>query len=149
MNSNVVEFRIYDADKQEYKDVIRKMNDNTDGRRYGAITERLEMENYIPQQLIKDTFNLSFDIEEEEWANLDIPKYLLDRILLNIKCTNERENMIKMILNGSLTKKIKKVHLDEMGCYEEIESWFKQISSLNFDGISILGQNIKEDTVLI
>lgn len=131
-NSNVVEFHIYDADKKEYKDVINRMKNDNDGRRYGVVTERLEMENYIPPTLIEEQFKIDLDIQKEEWENLDVPKYLLDRLLIHIKNTNEREIKIKEILNGSVTKRMTKIHLEEMGVYEEVKSWFEHVSSLYF-----------------
>ncbi|WP_241494610.1 ATP-binding protein [Bacillus coahuilensis] len=147
-NSNVIEFHIYDADKQEYKDVIDKMKIDNDGRRYGTITERLEMENYIPPNLIQEQFKIDLDIQNAEWEKLDVPKYLLDRILANIKCTKEREMKIKEILNGSITKKMTKIHLEEMGCFEEIKSWFEQVHSLYFGSESKPKKRMAKATVL-
>lgn len=146
-NSNVIEFHIYDADKQEYKDVIDKMKKDNDGRRYGTITERLEMENYIPPTLIEEQFKIELDIQSTEWERIDVPKFLLDRILINIKCTKEREIKIKEILNGSITKKMTKTHLEEMGCFEEMKSWFKQVHLLYFGSESKPEKRIAKTTV--
>ncbi len=147
-NSNVIEFHIYDADKQENKDVIDKMKKENDGRRYGTITQRLEMENYIPPVLISEQFKIDLDVHSEDWTKLDVPKYLLDRIMTNIRCPNEREIKIKMILNGSLTKRMTKTHLEDLGCYEEVKSWFEQVSALYFGNEKNIKRRVGKGMVL-
>ncbi|MED4718400.1 ATP-binding protein [Bacillus badius] len=144
-NSNVIEFHIYDADKPEYQEIIEGIKRENDRRRYGVITQRLEMENYIHPQLISEKFKIDeFDFEINEWARKDVPKYLLDRVMLHIKEPRKRENAIKEILNGSLAKELTKSHLDEMECYEEIKSWFEQIASLYFGSDNKLTNRVLE-----
>ncbi|MGI8372200.1 ATP-binding protein [Priestia megaterium] len=147
-NSNVIEFHLYDSDKQEYKDIVDEINSNSDGRRFGSITKRLEMENYIPQCLIEEEFGMTLNFSNEDWGQTDIPKHLLQKVLTNIKNTKERENIIKMKLNGRLSKQIKKEHLEQMGCYEEIKGWFEQISSLYFENEMKIERKVGKVTIL-
>lgn len=78
--SNVKEFHIYDSDLDTYKDIINKMNTNYDGRRCGLNTKRLEIENYIPFNLIEKRLNIDIEDEyKEKWSEVDVPKLLMNK----------------------------------------------------------------------
>ncbi|MED1487974.1 ATP-binding protein [Bacillus smithii] len=128
--SNIIEFHLYDGDVPKYKEVVRKMNEKNDGRRFGVITSLREMENYIPPVLIEEYFDCDLSEYLGMWADFDIPGYLKNTCFEHIKDDNEREIAIKKILNGSLTKKVTAQLLKEHGVYDEIENWFKQIKEV-------------------
>lgn len=144
-NSNIIEYHLYDSDVQKYGETVKEMTEKNDGRRFGVITKFLEMENYIHPEVINNIFSKE-DLDMErfitEWSTKDIPKYLLDKVMLNISDTKKRENSIKGILNKSASKIITKGLLEELGCYEEVESWFIDISKLYTQGS--LGESIND-----
>lgn len=130
--SGTFEFHLYDNDVEEYKKSVEEMNRQNDGRRYGVITKMREMENYVPIDLIEDYFKCDLSEYINDWASFDLPNYLKNRreLLPGVKNMNEREKNIKMIINGSLTKKITADSLRQQGVYDEIEGWFRQIRDI-------------------
>lgn len=126
-DSNVREFHLYDSDVEKYIEKIEEMNADDDGRRQGLNTELPEMENYIPISLLEDKFNIKMN-KEKNWKNEDIPKYLVEKVMLKITDINKRERAIKGILNKNLSKKITKEMLKEYKVYDEIKYWFIQMS---------------------
>ncbi|MEK4947803.1 ATP-binding protein [Carnobacterium sp. FSL W8-0810] len=136
-DSNIIEYHLYDSDVQKYGETVREMNEKNDGRRFGVITNFFEMENYLHPKVINSIFpdaNLEMEKFIEEWPSKDIPKYLLDKVMLHIQKTDERENGIKGMLNKRASKMMTKELLEDLGCYEEIESWFMDISQLYSQG---------------
>lgn len=129
-NSNVIEFHLYDNDREDYRKTIEEIKANNDGRRFGEITSKREMENYIPPELIEEEFGINLDLEKMNWDNVDVPKLLVSKIMQHIKCSKKREEAIKGCLNGQLSKKITKEHLIYCNSYEEIKSWFEQVAYL-------------------
>ncbi|ASA96118.1 ATP-binding protein [Anoxybacillus sp. FSL W8-0382] len=129
-NSNVIEFHLYDNDREDYRKTIEEIKANNDGRRFGEITSKREMENYIPPELIEEEFGINLDLEKMNWDNVDVPKLLVSKIMQRIKCSKKREEAIKGCLNGQLSKKITKEHLIYCNSYEEIKSWFEQVAYL-------------------
>jgi putative ATP-dependent endonuclease of the OLD family len=129
-NSNVIEFHLYDNDRADYRKTIEEIKANSDGRRFGEITSKREMENYIPPELIEEEFCINLDSEKMNWDNVDVPKLLVNKIMQHIKCSKKREEAIKGYLNGQLSRKITKEHLIYCNSYEEIKSWFEQIADL-------------------
>ncbi|QGM29327.1 AAA family ATPase [Bacillus sp. N3536] len=129
-NSNVIEFHLYDSDVKKYVDLINEINESKDGRRFGVNTSLREMENYIYPDLIEETLRIDLSKYKERWHDIDIPKILLNVSMQQIKDVKKRENSIKGILNSSVAKKITKTHLEALGVYEEVESWFLIIAEL-------------------
>ncbi|EOO75212.1 hypothetical protein IIC_02359 [Bacillus cereus VD021] len=127
-NSNVIELHIYDNDMPKYKEKVSQMMESQDGRRFGFITAKREMENYIPAELIEKEFSINLDKHKIKWDTVDVPKLLIDLVMQNIKEPKEREEIIKQILNGQLTKKITKSQLEYCNSYEEIRIWFEHIA---------------------
>lgn len=127
-NSNVKEVHLYDSDVEDYKVKVDEMNKNLDNknRRKGIITKRYEMENYVPIQLIEEEFEIELDTEKN-WEKEDIPKLLLNKVKKNIPIEN-RQKVIKEIINGKISKKITKEMLEKEGTYEEIKSWFQIVA---------------------
>lgn len=129
-NSNVLEYHLYDSDVEKYIEKIQEITYKNDGRRFGRNTILREMENYIPSRVVAEQFKI--DVEEyiSSWTNMDLPKHLINICMTNIPDAKEREKVIKVRLNGQLTKLITKEDLDQMDTYDEMEKWFKEISNL-------------------
>ena len=132
-NSNTKEFHLYDGDILKYKNMIDKVNDENDGRRFGRVTKWREMENYIPIDLIEQQFKCDLKSYKDNWHEFDLPLYLKNVCMTHISDMQERENAIKLIINGSLTKKLTAQKLQEHGVYDEIKEWFEQISEIYND----------------
>lgn len=128
--SNVIEFHLYDNDREEYRKIIEEIKTDNDGRRFGEITLKREMENYIPPEIIEEEFGISLDAEKANWDNVDVPKLLVNKIKQEIKCPKKREEVIKQFLNGQLSRKITKEHLIYSNSYDEVKSWFEKIADL-------------------
>lgn len=128
-DSNVKEIHLYDSDVEEYKKTVEEMNRLNDGRRIGFITERYEMENYIPLKLVEQQFKIDLSEYQENWGStLDIPKLLVGKIGKSLgRDDEEREKRVKMILNGSVMKKCTYEMIHEMGNDNEIRKWFETI----------------------
>ncbi|WP_086314469.1 hypothetical protein A5821_002041 [Enterococcus sp. 7F3_DIV0205] len=122
-DSNVREFHIYDSDVNEYCEKIIEINRLNDGRRFGINTQLLEMENYIPPELISKEFGIDIP-DVEVWKKTDVPKFLLDKTFLQIPDKKKREMALKGILNKKLPCNFTKEILENYGVYEELESWF-------------------------
>lgn len=130
-DSNVKEIHLYDSDVKSYKDLVDEINLRNDGRRSGFITQRYEMENYIPMQLVEAEFSLDLSSYEANWEKEDIPKLLVGKVVQKMgKDAGEKEKIIKNILNGRVSKRITKNMLDNLGVYEEIEGWFRKVHEL-------------------
>src|SRR5690606_24985946 len=105
-------------------------NEKNDGRRFGINTKLKEMENYIHPDLIEEFFDIDLSNYKENWCSIDVPKTLVNLAKKEINREEKREKIIKDILNSSVSKNITKQHLEDLGVYEEVESWFKTIAEL-------------------
>lgn len=129
--SNLKEIYITDNDVEKYLDLIQEIDAAQDGRRFGWSTQRREMENYFPRKLVEKEFGIILDKYKEDWYQLDVPKLLAGVCMQNIDNIDKREQIIKSRLNGSLSKKVSKEDLERIGVWEEIETWFKKIKSID------------------
>lgn len=130
-DSSLTQIYITDSDVADYVNMIDGINQGNDGRRFGWYTRRLEMENYIPIELVEAQFKLDLSQYADGWYHdRDIPKLLVGLWKGKGKDAKDKENTIKMILNGSLTKKMTKADLERIGAWEEIESWFRKIRDI-------------------
>lgn len=122
---NVREFHLYDKDKNEqYKETIEKVNNRGDGST-GLLTEKREMENYIPASLIEEHFKIDCSEIKTEWDEIDITQFIQNKIGNKMK-----DNDIKSILNGYLSKSINKEMLDDINAFDEIAEWHNKINKL-------------------
>lgn len=129
-HSNTKEFHIYDGDKPEYEKIVSEMNTKDDGRRTGVITNMYEMENYVPRKLIEDEFKCDLSEYESSWAEFDIPEYLKGKAFTSIDDPKKREEKIKHLINGKLSRKITTEMLVEHGVFEEMKGWFEEIAAI-------------------
>ncbi len=122
--SNVIEFHLYDRDADEkYKKSIEKVNQRNDSSK-GFLTNKREMENYIPAALYETEFEI--DLKSiTDWDNSDISSIVTAK-------TKKFDDVkiVKSIANGKLTKQLTKQHLIDLGCFDEIKNWFIEIKSL-------------------
>ena len=128
--SNIKEIHFYDNDRQDYRNIANEIKGANDKRRYAWITQRREMENYIPPKIIEKEFEIDLGRYYETWSNLDIPKTLISKICLNIKNERDREVAIKSRLNGSVSKQITAESLKDIDAFEEIETFFKKVKAI-------------------
>lgn len=128
-DSNVKEIHLYDSDVDDYKKTVEEMNALQDGRRRGFITERYEMENYIPIELVEEQFNVDLGEYSDRWGiDLDIPKLLVGKVGKSLgRDDAEREKRVKMILNGAVMKNCTYEMIRKMGNELEINKWFDTI----------------------
>jgi predicted ATP-dependent endonuclease of OLD family len=114
-DSNIIEFHLYDKDDDDkYAQQIQNINER-DGLSCALQTSQREMENYIHWSLIDEQFGIA--LNNENWERRNIPNEISQK-------TGQDEKIIKNILNGSVAKKITKQHLEELGVYDEVKSWF-------------------------
>ena len=128
--TNLRQIYITDSDVQSYKDLIDEINRTNDGIRYGWVTHRREMENYIPLEKIENEFQISLEDHADGWYGKDVPELLTGLCMQQIQDSNKREIVIKQRLNGSITKKMRKEDLEGIEAWEEIETWFRKIRSI-------------------
>ena len=129
--SSLTQIYITDSDVKKYVKLIDEINRANDGRRFGWYTQRLEMENYIPMDMIEQKFGLDLQKYTDEWYHTqDVPHLLTSLWQHGPDDPEEKEIAAKKILNGSLTKKMTKADLERIGAWEEIESWFRRIRTI-------------------
>ncbi len=125
--SNVTEFHIYDRDSnsgkntEQYQKQCEEINARGDNS-VCIMTQKREMENYIPKHLIEAEFNIDCS-SIENWDIEDIPTFITNK-------TTFKENEVKSILNGKLAKQITKTDLEELNAFDEIKLWFEQIKTI-------------------
>lgn len=126
--SNINEFHLYDSDRQDYVELVDKIN-RENGDRKGLCTDLLEIENYIPINHVEQHYSIEIDKSLDEWKKLDVPQYLENKLqhVEDIHEDRKSQSVIKKELNSSVTKKIGKEDLINHGVYEEILSWFEQM----------------------
>jgi predicted ATP-dependent endonuclease of OLD family len=125
-NTNVIEYHLYDRDHNEqYKKEIEIVNSRKDGSK-ARLTEKREIENYVPKEIIKAELGITLNIEDSEWDNADI----VEAIKKYDKYKEMKGSDIKKIICGSCAKKITKDHLVKLGAWNEVERWFKEIKEL-------------------
>lgn len=128
--TNLRQIYITDSDVQSYTDLIDEINCTNDGVRYGWVTHRREMENYIPLEKIETEFQISLEDHADGWYDKDVPELLMGLCMQQIHDSSKREIVIKQRLNGSITKRMSKEDLEGIEAWEEIETWFRNIRGI-------------------
>ncbi|UZN22389.1 AAA family ATPase [bacterium 3DAC] len=132
--AGVIEFHLYDRDaNHQYKKWVDKVNQRRNS--FGTLTQKREMENYVHWRLIQNFFrekhncDIDFSSVQENWDNLDVPKYVME--YLAKKCKKDiPEKEIKRIINYSISKKMTKELFEELNAWQEVRGWFEQIRRL-------------------
>jgi predicted ATP-dependent endonuclease of OLD family len=135
-NTNAIEFHLYDKDAdQKYKSNIKEVNTRNDGS-FGTLTEKREIENYIPKGIIEKEFDIKLNLTPtENWDEVDVPVKVKE-IKHELK-----ESEIKSIICGKFSKKLTKNDLESLHAWDEVKSWFEKINEL----VSKVGKKIDND----
>jgi len=121
-NTNAIEFHLYDKDKDsKYKKHIEKVNQRKDGSK-GVLTNKREIENYIPKELIENRFSIKFG-NISNWDDFDVVKEISEK-------KNMKENDIKNILCGELSQQIIMGSLENINAWEEVRGWFETVKNM-------------------
>lgn len=121
-NTNAIEFHLYDKDDDnKYNGEIERVNKRNDGSIAKRTTKR-EIENYIPQHLIENEFNIKLN-NISNWDKFDIPVKVS-------QLTNQNEKKVKEILNSKTSRQIKKEDLENLNAWAEVVEWFTTIKEL-------------------
>lgn len=140
----VKQYHLYDGDILKYKTEIidKRCNKDENKKVRGTVTLLKEMENYIPRVLIETKLGLDLSSYADKWNNTDfnIVNTLLsqrDTIvqqfnnIKNITDSKKKEIALKCYLSKTVLSGVTKEMLEHEKLYEEIESWFKSMKSLN------------------
>lgn len=125
--SNVTEFHIYDRDSnsgrnsEQYKKQCEKINNRDDNSKC-VLTNKREIENYIPKSLIETEFNIDCS-SIKNWDIEDIPTFIANKTIFSNK-------EVKNIMNGKLSKQLTKDRLVDINAFDEIKSWFNHIKNI-------------------
>lgn len=145
-NQNIVEFHIYDSDNEDhYLKYIDKINKWENGS-YAIQTNLPRIENYMHYDIvysgkeevyIKEYFPKTFSqINETITEKWDDSKWELLKNNWKIEDINKKLKELgysnpKNYLTESLSKKMTRTHLEELGVFDEIKGWFERIKELN------------------
>jgi len=121
-NTNVLEFFLCDRDDDlKYSEDMERVK-----QRGGSaeLTNKREIENYIPKEIIEEEFDIQIILKENEnWDDIDIPNKIKEKVSLSEKKIKER-------LCREYSKKITKEHLEKLNAWEEVKGWFEKIKEL-------------------
>lgn len=121
-NTNAIEFHLYDKDKDyKYKSEIERVNKRNDGS-IGVLTNKREIENYIPKNLIETELNITIS-NSTNWDEYDVAKEDANQ-------TRKKESDVKKILNGQISTKITKKDLEDLNAWTEVKEWFEIINDM-------------------
>lgn len=121
-NTNAIEFHLYDKDKDyKYKSEIERVNKRNDGS-IGVLTNKREIENYIPKNLIETELNITIS-NSTNWDEYDVAKEVANQ-------TRKKESDVKKILNGQISTKITKKDLEDLNAWTEVKEWFEIINDM-------------------
>jgi len=123
-NTKAIEFHLYDSDQdQKYKAEIEKVNKRKDGSK-GFLTQKREIENYVPKSKIEAAFDIKIDIASpEEWDQIDVPRRIAE-------FTGRKEEQIKKTICGEVSRLITKDDLISLNAWDEVKGWFENIKKL-------------------
>lgn len=124
-NSNVLEFHLYDKDSDEkYKNSIEEVNKRPD-KSCGLLTCKSEIEDYVHKDLIcncEQFKEINFS-EIKSWEASDVISFIASK-------TKLKEDDVKSIICGCVSKDITKKFLEDLGVWKEVEGWFKKTKEL-------------------
>jgi len=121
-NTNAIEFHLYDKDKDDkYKSEIERVNKRNDGSK-GILTNKREIENYIPKHLIESEFNITI-CNSINWDECDIAREVTNQKSI-------KESDVKNLLNGKVSKNIIKKDLEDLNAWNEVKKWFEIVNDM-------------------
>ena len=133
---NKPEIHIYDNDVRKYDIAVAEVN-GRDGA-WAALTNMMEVENYIHPSLIKQVYPIEEDFVQtsdgwlDEWKTKNVPKDLsifLKRLKAdgNIEIKDESQASIKRILSTRAAPLMTFELLHELQAHDEVRGWFDRI----------------------
>ncbi|MFK4953950.1 ATP-binding protein [Lactococcus garvieae] len=143
---NLAQFHLYDSDigsdkSNKYREYVRIIN--TRERCYAVETTMRELENYVPQDILKSEYSGLEDIVIDDWATTDIPEMIAEYVYNsspdracdwdkqpNLDKKKSKIGKVKKNINENLVQKITEDSLKNSGFFEEIEDWHNKIKTL-------------------
>ena len=131
--SNVVQFHIYDSDKgsganeNRYKPFVDEVNNQSDNS-FAVLTNKREIENYIPFETYKKFFK---DIDgwnsvERDQDTSDFPNFIHQKLRAKYK----KEADVKRVINGRVSQELTKEHFEQINAWDEVQNWFHKMAEL-------------------
>jgi putative ATP-dependent endonuclease of OLD family len=133
---NKPEIHIYDNDVAKYQIAVDQVNQRSGS--WAALTNMLEVENYVHPRLIKEVYPIEDDFMHSEdgwvneWKNKNIPKEL--SVFLkglkaagNMEITGEGVGSIKRIFSEHAAPLITIEDLVQLGAHDEVCDWFEKV----------------------
>ena len=125
---------IYDNDKQEYRDLVDKINAKGDSTMKAFNTSMNEMENFLCEKAIEEAY-------ADNGLTVSIPEFdgLADVPILICKANNPdwdtfddkkkktKESKVKHLLNTQAVAKMTVERLDAKGVTQELKNWFNTL----------------------
>jgi hypothetical protein len=133
---NKPEVHIYDNDVAKYQLAVDQVNEREGS--WAALTNMLEVENYIHPRLIKEVYPIEEDFMHsndgwvDEWKNKNIPKDLSTflkglKAAGNTEIVGEGAGTIKRVLSEQAAPLLTLEDLIELEAHEEVSGWFEKV----------------------
>tara|TARA_A100001015_G_scaffold181916_2_gene202514 strand:- start:206 stop:2059 length:1854 start_codon:yes stop_codon:yes gene_type:complete len=133
---NKPEIHIYDNDVAKYQLAVDQVNQREGS--WAALTNMLEVENYIHPRLIKEVYPIEEDFMHsndgwvDEWKNKNIPKDLSTflkglKAAGNTEIVGEGAGTIKRVLSEQAAPLLTIEDLIELEAHEEVSGWFEKV----------------------
>lgn len=136
------QIHIYDNDIEDYRNYVKKINDDNDNSKKAFNTTKLELENYLTKEAIEEAFAsngtiITLPVIED---NMDVPN-VVARILYETSPEKiwddlveskqkRRESRIKKMLNSQAVEKMTIERLIERNALDEMELWLNTLRDL-------------------
>lgn len=133
---NKPEIHIYDNDVAKYQIAVDQVNERAGS--WAALTNMLEVENYIHPRLIKEVYPIEEDFMHfdegwvDEWKNKNVPKDL-SAFLKGLKAAGNKEivgegaGTIKRVLSEQAAPLLTIEDLIQLEAHEEVKGWFEKV----------------------
>lgn len=133
---NKPEIHIYDNDVAKYQIAVDQVNERAGS--WAALTNMLEVENYIHPRLIKEVYPIEEDFMHfdegwvDEWKNKNVPKDL-SAFLKGLKAAGNKEivgegaGTIKRVLSEQAAPLLTIEDLIQLEAHEEVRGWFEKV----------------------
>lgn len=137
------EVHIYDNDIPEYRDYVRKINDEANPNKKAFNTTKNELENYLTKEAIEEAYasNGTTVSLPEITDDMDVPKTVARKLYetspdkswddLDESKKKKRESRVKKLLNTQAVKNMTIERLNERNSLDDLKLWLETIKSLN------------------
>ena len=125
---------IYDNDKQEYRDLVDKINAKNDSTMKAFNTSMNEMENFLCKEAIEEAYadnGLTVSIPDFD-SRADVPTLVCkannpDWDTFDDKKKKSKESKVKHLLNTQAVAKMTVERLEVKGVTKELKTWFNTL----------------------